>query len=276
MTDLQESSVQVAEPQSVPASPSAPSLPEGISPETLQAWLSGQAPESLFEQHPGLKRFVEGRTGELADRIARQRVESQMPQLLERAKQQWETEREYAGRLARREEILRNRDAPAAISELAKDHENEVKYLDQQAAKARETDVSNTTARAMWNEAMGIFHAAPMAVQKALEKKTYPTDPVKAVTEFYSDLARETAKVNAEELASLKTKDLEAALRKQILAERNGSEPRANTGSGGSPRGELNDSEWQQNRGNMSWVKENADRIRSAAVAGRIAGGRAR
>jgi hypothetical protein len=242
----------------------------------LQAWLSGQAPESLFAQHPGLKRFVEGRTGELADRIARQRVEQQLPQMLEKAKQQWETDREYAGRLERREEILRNRDAPAAISELAKDHENEVKYLNEQRAKAQEENVTNATARAMWQEALGIFHASPMAVQKALEHKSYPKDPVKAVTEFYSDLARETAKVNAEELASLKTKDLEAALRKQILAERNGSEPRANTGAGGSPRGELNNAEFQANRGNMAWVRENADRIRVASAEGRLIGGRAR
>lgn len=250
----------------------------GITAESVQQWLNGNLSPELIDAVPGLKRLVDGRVGELADRLSRSRAREMAQTMLDEERRQWESQREYQARINRRESILREGNQEAAIVELQREHAAEAEFNRQQAEQARARDVTRKEMDGLWESAKQAFHDLPFELQKKLENKHYGNDPKAAIAGFWKDIAAVTAEARAEELAEAKSKGLREALEKEARAGVNGSNPVPDSGAGGRSGGsrQLDDREWQSNRGDMTWVAANKQRIIEAASAGRISGGRRR
>lgn len=238
--------------------------------ETLQKWFEGKSAQEIFAEVPALQRLVDGKAGEIADRVARRRLEAEIPKLLDIERQKWETQREYQQRLNRRDAIVQNNDAVAAMEELRQQAQEHKEYVQSQAAESRVKEISTSAANQLWQSALDELATLPMPIRQKLGGQNWGNDVVTAQKALWKAIAAETATFKANEIAATKAKELEASVRSKVLAEANGREPSPDTGGGGAPTGALTQEEYVAHRHDAGWVSKNRLRMMEAAQAGRI------
>ena len=234
-TPAPEKTASEAPPETNAASPSPQTTTEPASPAWWTA-LDSVDPKELLK-HPK----VAGTLGDLAQRRATE----------ERKK--WEADR------ARAEEENRLR---------ALRDNDPFKYVEEEKRIEAESQKQAATQAQVYGDIDGMLNEMyvrlPEADQKELAGKAFGEGIAgrkAALEEFSKRLARkEVTDVTAKERAKWE-KDAREAIRKEVLAEVNGKEPAPDTGGGQSAPGALTVEEFNRNRGDAQWRRDNRARI---------------
>lgn len=208
----------VVEPAAPTEQPGAPESPTPtVDQETRRRLYAEADPDELLQHNPKLKRSLDGRAGQLADKLAKERVDALAPQRVKELQIE---------QLESQERELRATD-PYRAAELRTEVERRRDELRQEAEKAAAPSPDAVLSNVM--SGLASFQATlPEPVRKKLEGKAYPGTFEQG---FHAYMADVVAEVRAHERARYEREDL-PVLRKQALSQVNGGEPSVDLGGG--------------------------------------------
>lgn len=216
-------------------------------------WRS-RPPEEILREHPTLKRFFDSRVGDLANRQAEARLkqiqdDSQLREKLEYRRK------------------LRESD-PEAFAKY--DAEQESLWETEHSVRQRvEAETQQKLLTGFDNMLFGIQFSLPVEAQREVEGQTFqsPTGDIWESRRMYIDaLTKAAIKHGVNGALGPALQKARGEITEAARGEANGaarsSNPALNTGSGEAPSAAyVSQSEWDQNRGNREWRKQNKERI---------------
>lgn len=213
-SDISEAPVEAAE--SLPAEQAAEAPDAEATANARRKILSETEPDEMLKENPKLKRYLDGKAGQLADAMAEKRLEKRLQ------------EREIES-LEKQERELRGTDAWKA-AELRDQVEEKRRALD-----ARDRDVASTPDEVLRSINLSVsqaHEALPEPVRRKLSGKTYPGSYQEGLAAYFQDVVAESVAHEKQRWEREEMPAREKAWRARI----NGGEPSPEIG-GGYPSG---------------------------------------
>lgn len=261
-----------SEPQQTAPSPATETQPEGTEParegtaapaETLdyRRWAESASPEEILAH-----RRIAGIVGQKAQEQAAVQLASMRAQLAEEIRQE-QADRAEDERLQQ----LRSIDPGAYLEERERvDSERKTRASAAQLATQRDSALVSGAHQRMQLGVKQLQDKLPAEIQREVASRSWPGTVEEGFSAYLNEVVRLSVEHGVNSAKAGWEKVERPALRKQLLAELNGGEPRPDTGGGRGGPGGMTQEEFDANRHDQAWVISNIERLQQAVTDNRV------